>query len=365
MKQPGRSVDDDDSVRTARLAGLRWVSDDSPGLTRRRAGTGFSYRDADGNTVRDRATLDRVRMLAIPPAYRDVWICALDNGHLQATGRDARGRKQYRYHPDWSEVRGHGKFDRIVAFATALPRLRRALGRDLKLPGMQRDKVLAIVVSLMAQTFVRVGNDSYTRSNGSFGLTTLRNRHFELVRGGRARLKFRGKSGQEQEIELDDAKLTALVRKVQQLPGQALFQYIDDDGERHGVDSGMVNDYLRAAMGGAFTAKDFRTWGGTLMAFRRFAAMPLPEGRKGGDPSERALATQEKIVIADVADALGNTVAVCRKAYIDPVLYEAWRDGGLRRAAGNARGERQWESAALKLLRQRHRKRPAGKPLSK
>jgi len=364
MKPKRGSAIDDDNVRAARLAGLRWVSDASPGLSRRRAGKGFSYRDADGNVVRDRATLERVRMLAIPPAYRDVWICALDNGHLQATGRDARGRKQYRYHPDWSEVRGHGKFDRIVAFATALPRLRRALRRDLKLPGLQRDKVLAIVVSLMAQTFVRVGNDSYTRSNGSFGLTTLRNRHFELIRG-RARLKFRGKSGQEQEIELDDAKLSTLVRKVQQLPGQALFQYVDDDGERRGVDSGMVNDYLREAMGGPFTAKDFRTWGGTLMAFRRFAAMPLPEGRQDDAPSERALATQEKIVIADVADALGNTIAVCRKAYIDPVLYEAWRDGSLQRVAGDARGARQWEAAALKLLRQRHRGRKPGKPLSK
>lgn len=346
---------DNDNVRAAREAGLRWVNDTQPGLSRRRAGTGFSYRDADGRPVRDRGTLDRIRMLAIPPAYRDVWICALDNGHLQATGRDARGRKQYRYHPDWSEVRGHGKFDRIVAFATALPKLRRALQRDLKLPGLQRDRVLAIVVSLMAQTFVRVGNDSYTRSNGSFGLTTLRNRHFELVRGGRARLRFRGKSGQDQEIELDDAKLTALVRKVQQLPGQALFQYVDDEGERHGVDSGMVNDYLREAMGGAFTAKDFRTWGGTLMAYRRFAAMPLPENPRGGPPSERALATQEKLVIADVADALGNTVSVCRKAYIDPVLYGAWRDGSLQRAAGMARGERQWEASCLKLLRQKHR----------
>ncbi|MET0329785.1 MAG: DNA topoisomerase IB [Luteimonas sp.] len=346
---------DPDSVRAARAAGLRWVSDEQPGLSRRRAGKGFSYRDADGHAVRDRATLDRVRMLAIPPAYRDVWICAAANGHLQATGRDARGRKQYRYHADWSEARGLGKFDRIVAFASALPQLRRALRRDLGLPGLQRDKVLAIVVSLMAQTFVRVGNDSYTRSNGSFGLTTLRNRHFELVRGGRARLKFRGKSGQEQDIELDDARLTSLVRKVQQLPGQALFQFLDDDGARHGIDSGMVNDYLREAMGGAFTAKDFRTWGGTLMAFRRFAAMPLPEGRRGNAPGERALAKQEKIVIADVADALGNTVSVCRKAYIDPVLYPAWRDGSLQDVAATARGARQWESACLKLLRRRHR----------
>ncbi|WP_394002063.1 DNA topoisomerase IB [Luteimonas sp. WGS1318] len=345
----------DDPVRIARLAGLRWVSDTEPGLRRIRAGKGFAYRDPDGRAVRDAATLDRARRLAVPPAYTDVWICARENGHLQATGRDARGRKQYRYHPDWSEVRGDGKFDRIVAFATALPKLRRALRRDLGLPGLPRDKVLAIVVSLMAQTFVRVGNDSYTRSNGSFGLTTLRNRHFELARAGRARLKFRGKSGQEQEITLDDAKLARLVRKVQQLPGQALFQYLDDDGERRGIDSGMVNDYLREAMGGPFTAKDFRTWGGTLMAFRRFAAMPLPEGRQGREPSERALATQEKIVVADVADALGNTVAVARKAYIDPVLYVAWRDGSLQRAAGNARGARQWEGACLKLLRRKHR----------
>lgn len=345
----------DDAARIARLAGLRWVSDTEPGLRRIRAGKGFAYRDPDGKPVRDADTLERARKLAVPPAYTDVWICARANGHLQATGRDARGRKQYRYHADWSEVRGDGKFDRIVAFATALPRLRRALGRDLKLPGMPRDKVLAIVVSLMAQTFVRVGNDSYTRSNGSFGLTTLRNRHFELARAGRARLKFRGKSGQEQEITLDDAKLTRLVRKVQQLPGQALFQYLDDDGERHGIDSGMVNDYLRDAMGGPFTAKDFRTWGGTLMAFRRFAAMPLPEGKQGRDPSERALAMQEKIVVADVADALGNTVSVARKAYIDPVLYVAWRDGTLQRAAGNARGARQWEGACLKLLRRQHR----------
>ncbi|WP_101926366.1 MULTISPECIES: DNA topoisomerase IB [Luteimonas] len=344
-----------DPVRIARAAGLRWVSDTEPGIRRVRAGKGFAYRDPDGKAVRDADTLARARRLAVPPAYTDVWICARPNGHLQATGRDARGRKQYRYHPDWSEVRGDGKFDRIVAFATALPRLRRALRRDLKLPGLPRDKVLAIVVSLMAQTFVRVGNDSYTRSNGSFGLTTLRNRHFELARAGRARLKFRGKSGQEQEITLDDARLAKLVSTVQQLPGQALFQYLDDDGERHGIDSGMVNDYLREAMGGPFTAKDFRTWGGTLMAFRRFAAMPLPEGKQGREPSERALATQEKIVVADVADALGNTVAVCRKAYIDPVLYAAWRDGRLQRAAGDARGARKWENAALKLLRRAHR----------
>lgn len=346
---------DHENVLAAREAGLRWVCDSQPGLRRQRAGKGFCYRDADGRLVRDRATLDRVRKLAIPPAYRDVWICALPNGHLQATGRDARGRKQYRYHPDWSEVRGLGKFDRIVAFGAALPRLRRALGRDLKLPHLQREKVLAIVVSLMKQTLVRVGNDSYTRSNGSFGLTTLRNRHFELVRTGRARLRFKGKSGQLQDIPLDDARLCRLVRNCQQLPGQQLFQYLDDDGECRAVDSGMVNDYLRDAMGGPFTAKDFRTWGATLLAFQRFAATALPQGRGGRPPSERALAVQEKAVIADVAQALGNTVSVCRTAYIDPVLYTAWRDGSLHRAAASARGPRQWEAALLGLLRRRHR----------
>ncbi|MCD9029680.1 DNA topoisomerase IB [Luteimonas sp. BDR2-5] len=338
----------------ARAAGLRWVSDAEPGIRRVRAGKGFSYRLPDGAPVRDADTLARVRRLAVPPAYTRVWICLRADGHLQATGRDARGRKQYRYHPDWSAVRGDGKFDRIVAFGAALPRLRRALRRDLALPGYPRAKVLAIVVSLMAQTLVRVGNDSYTRSNGSFGLTTLRNRHFELARAGRARLKFRGKSGQPQEIVLDDARLCRLVRKVQQLPGQALFQYVDDDGAQCGIDSGMVNDYLRDAMGEGFTAKDFRTWGGTLLAFRRFAATPLPEGRTGHPPGERALAAAEKQVIAEVADALGNTVAVCRKAYIDPVLYAAWRDGSLQRTAASARGARQWEQAALKLLRRRH-----------
>ncbi|KLJ02512.1 DNA topoisomerase [Luteimonas sp. FCS-9] len=343
------------SIEAARAAGLRWVCDRDPGLRRRRAGKGFSYRDPDGGIVRDRDTLARIRQLAIPPAYTDVWICRHANGHLQATGRDARGRKQYRYHPDWSTTRGMGKFDRIVAFGEALPRLRRALRRDLALPGMPREKVLAIVVSLLSQTLIRVGNDTYTRSNGSFGLTTLRNRHFERAKAGGARLRFRGKSGQAQDIALDDARLCRLVRRCQQLPGQALFQYLDEDGECRGVDSGMVNDYLREAMGEAFTAKDFRTWGGTALAFRRFAALPLPTGRNGGPPSERALALQEKQVIADVAATLGNTVSVCRKAYVDPVLYPAWRDGSLQRAAANARGPRQWEQATLGLLRRAHR----------
>lgn len=351
----------DTAVRTAKRAGLMYVSDAMPGIVRKRSGKGFAYRRANGRPVRDEATLARIRKLAIPPAYTDVWICATPRGHLQATGRDARGRKQYRYHAQWDAVRGDGKFDRIVAFGSALPKLRRALRRDLKLTGLPREKVLAIVIALMGGTLMRVGNDAYARDNGSFGLTTLRNRHIEFLRGGRARLSFRGKSGQAHEVALDDARLVKLVRACQQLPGQALFQYIDDDGKRQPVDSGKVNDYLRAAMGEDFTAKDFRTWGGTLLAFQLFAATPLPEPLRGDAPSEQALAAAQNGVMGEVARSLGNTVAVCRKAYIDPALYAAWRDGSLLRAATTAKGARQWEQAALRFLRRAHRTGPSRK----
>ncbi len=266
-------------------AGLLYVSDADPGIARRRAGKGFSYRTADGRIVRDRATLDRIRALAIPPAYTEVWICATARGHLQATGRDARRRKQYRYHPRWQQARGEGKFERIVAFGRALPRLRRRLRDDLKRPGFPREKVLAIVVSVLAETLVRVGNDEYARSNRSYGLTTLKGRHVEFLRGGRARLRFRGKSGLEHDLEIDDARLVKLVRGCQELPGQALFQYRDDAGTVLPVASGDVNDYLREAMGAGFTAKDFRTWGGTLLAFRELAAMPWPRSPPTGTPA--------------------------------------------------------------------------------
>ncbi|KAG1204559.1 hypothetical protein G6F35_011994 [Rhizopus arrhizus] len=245
--------------QAARAAGLRYVDDTQPGIGRRRAGKGFSYRDADGHAVRDAATLHRIRALAIPPAYTAVWICAHANGHLQATGRDARGRKQYRYHADWAKERDAGKFDRIIAFGEAIPSLRRRLSRDLKRPGFPREKVLAMVVALLADTLVRAGNETYAQQNRSFGLTTLRNRHLELLRGGRVRMRFRGKSGQLQEVTVGDRRLGLLVRRLQQLPGQALFQYRDDDGALQPVDSGAVNDYLREVMGEDFTAKDFRT----------------------------------------------------------------------------------------------------------
>ncbi|TGY33148.1 DNA topoisomerase IB [Stenotrophomonas maltophilia] len=340
----------------ARQAGLRYVSDDQPGIARRRAGKGFSYRDADGAAVRDAATLARIRALAIPPAYTAVWICAQANGHLQATGRDARGRKQYRYHADWSRVRGDGKFDRVIAFGMALPALRRRLRRDLALPGFPRDKVLAIVVALLADTLVRIGNAAYARDNRSYGLTTLRNHHLALVRGGRAQMRFRGKSGQAHEVDVDDRRLVQLIRRCQQLPGQALFQYRDDDGSVQPVDSGQVNDYLHDAMGEDFSAKDFRTWGGTVAALRQLAATALPE-----PSSERALAALQNQVVGAVAALLGNTPAVCRKAYIDPCVFDGWRAGQLNRLAG-LRGDRQWEQATLRFLKAARRRDRAGPP---
>ncbi|WP_328230382.1 MULTISPECIES: DNA topoisomerase IB [Lysobacter] len=341
--------------RAARAAGLRYVNDGEPGIARRRAGRGFAYRNARGKPVRAAKTLERIRALAIPPAYTEVWICANARGHLQATGRDARGRKQYRYHPQWRSVRDEGKFERVIAFGRALPALRRRVRRDLKLPGFPREKVLAMVVAVMAQTLLRIGNDEYARSNRSFGLTTLRNRHVEFLRGGRARFRFRGKGGQAHEVELDNARLTRLVRACQQLPGQALFQYRDDDGRVQPVDSGAVNAYLHEAMGADFTAKDFRTWGGTLAAFRRLAHLPLPAPARGGAPSERALASLQNEVIGEVARALRNTPSVCRKAYIDPAVFAGWREGRLGRYAQDARGELQWERAALRFLTQSRR----------
>ena len=339
----------DPAIASAREGGLVYVSDEEPGLRRRRAGNGFRYVDPAGRAVRDAATLQRVRALAIPPAYRDVWICPHPDGHLQATGRDARGRKQYRYHARWREVRDREKFGRIEAFGAALPRLRRRLRRDLALPGFPRPKVAAMVVAVMADTLVRIGNAGYARENRSYGLTTLRNQHVRFLRGGRARFRFRGKGGVEHDIVLDDARLAGLVRRCQQLPGQHLFQYRDDAGAVQPVDSGTVNDYLREAMGEAFTAKDFRTWGGTLAAIRLLAELPWNED----GASARALAALRKSVETEVARQLGNTPAVCRKSYIDPRVYRAWERGWLARASAGVRGPRQWEALALRLLRRR------------
>ena len=345
------------ALKSAAAGGLVYVSDVEPGLRRRRAGTGFSYFDAEGHRVRDAATLARIRSLAIPPAYRDVWICTRANGHLQATGRDARGRKQYRYHPHWKQVRDSDKFDRVIAFGAALPHLRLRLRRDLARSGLGREKVSAMVVAVLADTLLRIGNDEYARGNRSYGLTTLRNRHVEFLRDGRAKLRFRGKGGLEHDVVLDDARLTRLMRRCQQLPGQMLFQYRDEDDAIQPVDSGLVNDYLRDAMGGDFTAKDFRTWGGTVLAVRLLAGHAVAR-KEDGQPAAQAIVTVRNAVIAEVAQLLGNTPAICRKSYIDPVVFECWEGGSLQRATAQARGQRQWEQAALRLLRRAHRSAP-------
>lgn len=324
-----------DEAHAAASAGLQYVDATDVGIRRAGCSPRFMYMRDDGTRVTEQRTLDRIRQLAIPPAYVNVWICAHENGHLQATGRDARGRKQYRYHARWRSIRDRGKFDRVVEFGRALPRLRRKLRRDLATRGMSCAKVLALLLSVMAETLMRVGNDYYSRENNSYGLTTLRNRHVRPYRG-RLYFHYRGKSGQIRDTHLDDKRLIRLVRRIQQLPGQRLFQYIDEEGVLHPIDSSMVNDYLRDATGGSFTAKDFRTFGGTVQAAAVLARTPLPDG---GDSAQRsALAAAVK----GVARILGNTPAVCRNSYIHPGVFAAWLNGRLHaaipeRAAGHPR----------------------------
>jgi DNA topoisomerase IB len=343
------SLIDSDEKAHAKTAGLIYVCDTDQGITRCRRGKSFHYLGVDGKRIDDADVLARIASLAIPPAYTAVWVCTNERGHLQATGRDARMRKQYRYHPNWRSMRDRGKFERVVEFAQTLPKLRRRLKRDLALPGLPREKVLALVVSLLEETMIRVGNDSYARENHSFGLTTLRSRHVQ-ARKGRLEFRFRGKSGQFREVELDDKRLVRAIRRVQQLPGQRLFQYIDDQGQRQPVDSGMVNDYLREATGGEFTAKDFRTWGGTVQAIAILARTPLPE--TGG---ERAIKSTLAEAVKEVAAILGNTPAVCRASYIHPQVFAGWLDGTLHRMVPEATGRfpRQLESRSLTFLRKR------------
>jgi DNA topoisomerase-1 len=296
--------------------GLVYISDDAPGIRRVRRGRGFAYRDASGAWLNDRATLQRIRSLAVPPAYSGVWICARPDGHLQATGRDARGRKQYRYHPAFRALREGSKFDRLAAFGRALPRLRAQVERDLAAASTSgpptRAVVLATIVRLLDTTFVRVGNDEYARSNRSFGLTTLRRRHAG-VQGSVLRLSFRGKSGRQHEVRVDDARVTRIVRRCQQLPGQELFRFVDAEGVARSVGSGDVNDYLEQACGERFTAKDFRTWHGSVQALQLLCAAATEDRAQG---LQRTLPL--KPVIAEVAQRLGNTPAVCRKSYIHP-----------------------------------------------
>ena len=303
-------------------AGLVYVSDSDPGIRRLRKGKAFAYIKADEKPLVAAAELARIARLAIPPAYEEVWICANPRGHLQATGRDARRRKQYRYHPEWRLLRDGAKFERMIEFGEALPRLRLRLRRDLALPGLPREKVLAVIVSLLDATWLRIGNDEYARDNNSYGLTTLKNRHVQFIRDGRLLFRFRGKGGADHEIAVDDKRLVKLVRRCHQLPGQRLFQYVDEDGGHHPIDSDQVNAYLRDAMGADFTAKDFRTWGATLHAITLLARTPLPEV-----PSERALKSEIAEVVKQVAAKLRNTPAVCRKSYINPAVFDSWREG--------------------------------------
>src|SRR5438552_2760071 len=279
-----------DPVESARAARLRYVADLSPGIRRRRVGKGFGYAASDGRPIRDAETLGRIRRLAIPPAWTDVWICPDPRGHLQATGRDARGRKQYRYHARWREVRDAVKYDRMLAFAQVLPKIRERSDRDLERSGMPREKVLAAIVRLLEETRIRVGNEEYRKENGSFGLTTLRDRHVDVI-GAQVRFNFKGKSGKQHKVKLQDRRLARIVKRLQEVPGQELFTYLDDDGEAHAVQSDDVNDYLREITGDDFTAKDFRTWAGTLQPLAPLAAPAWPRPEVLGGALRRRAST--------------------------------------------------------------------------
>jgi DNA topoisomerase-1 len=341
-----------DPVESARFAGLRYVTPELPGIRRRRAGKGFAYYNPDGSLLRDRAALARIRALALPPAWRSVWICARPDGHLQAVGVDARGRKQYRYHARWREVRDETKYNRMVLFGSLLPRVRERVEAHLALPGLPREKVLATVLRLLEATLIRVGNEEYARANRSFGLTTLQNRHVE-IHGARVMFSFRGKSGVRHTIPLRDRRLARILARCRDLPGYELFQYVDVDGSLQRVDSADVNAYLRELSGEDFTAKDFRTWAGTVLAAAALRELPVD----GPDAERKRLVAG---AIAQVAERLGNTPSVCRKCYVHPEVIGAYLDGSLaslRRegevdaaVAGALRAD---EGAVLRLLEAR------------
>ncbi len=334
-----------DEVRSAEEAGLRYVVPKGPGIKRRRAGAGFVYLDSNNRPVRDPQILARIRSLVIPPAWSSVWICPSPNGHIQAIGWDAKGRKQYRYHPEYRAARDLAKFDRMRAFGKVLPRIRRIVGRDLRLRGMPKRKVLAAVVKLLETTFIRIGNEEYAEENGSFGLTTLRNQHVEVL-GGLLKFRFRGKSGQQHEIKLEDKRLARIVRRCKDIPGSSLFEYIDEEGKPQSLESGDVNEYLRSITHGEFTAKDFRTWGGTCLA-AEFLLKQLPEI---DSPTKAALVE----VVKNVACKLGNKPATCRKYYIHPLILETFEAGTLRNFAEKFKDSRSnylSEQLVLSLLK--------------
>ncbi len=337
-----------DPVAAAKAAGLRYVSDAMPGIKRIARGKHFAYVAPDGKEITDEKDLARIKSLAVPPAYADVWICPLENGHLQATGRDARGRKQYRYHKRWREIRDETKYGRMIAFAQALPAIRKRVEADLALAGLPREKVLATVVQLLESTAIRVGNDEYAKDNGSFGLTTLQNKHAK-VQGSTVRFSFRGKSGVRHAIDLRDNRLARIIRKCQDLPGQQLFEYVDDDGATRAIDSSDVNDYIRAISDEEFSAKDFRTWLGTVTCASLLAQLEAAETQ-----TERKQRLTD--VIKDVAQRLGNTPAVCRKCYVHPEVVDAYLEHGAISAPAAMRhtdGLLPDEVFVLALLRER------------
>jgi DNA topoisomerase-1 len=343
-----------DPVVSAQVVGLRYVSDGMPGIKRESRGKDFRFRHANGKIIHDKETLSRIKSLVIPPAWTEVWICAEPDGHLQATGRDDRKRKQFRYHPRWREIRDETKYARMIVFAQALPKIRARVKKDLKLPGLPRNKVLATVVRLLEVSLIRVGNDEYARENNSFGLTTMRDKHVD-VHGSKLRFHFRGKSGKWHDVDINDRGLAKIVERCQDLPGQELFQFVDDNGERRAVKSEDVNEYLREISGQDFTAKDFRTWAGTVLA-----AMALREFEKFDTKAQ----AKKNVVAAieSVAAKLGNTPAVCKKCYVHPDVLDSYLEGTLvetlkqraeKRIARSLRGLPPEEAAVLALLQQR------------
>ncbi|MGI0017471.1 MAG: DNA topoisomerase IB, partial [Nitrosotalea sp.] len=344
-------------VQAAQDAGLIYTSDSEPGIRRVRKGRGFAYVNFNKAQVRDAATLDRIRSLAVPPAWKDVWICAMPRGHLQATGRDERGRKQFRYHPRWRETRDADKYARLVGFANALPRIRARVARDLRLQGLPREKVIATIVKLLETTFARVGNEEYARENGSFGLTTLRNRHVKVT-GATVRFLFRGKSGRDHQLGVTDRRVAIVIQRCEELPGQMLFQYLDENGERGLVTSDDVNSYLRETTGADFTAKDFRTWAGTLLA--ACALRDVARFESETEAKRNVLAA-----IDSVARRLGHTRAVCRRAYVHPAVIDTYLEGSLDSALDPEHAARRGrltaeEMALLAFLKRSTRRRKGG-----
>ncbi|HEX6483018.1 MAG TPA: DNA topoisomerase IB [Ktedonobacteraceae bacterium] len=351
------ACDANDPIETAKAAGLRYVTDASPGIQRKRIGKNFSYIGLNGKPIRDPAELQRIKSLGIPPAWTNVWICPNPNGHIQATGRDAKGRKQYRYHPRWREVRDGTKYDRMTSFAENLPKLRERITRDLSLSGLPREKLLATLVRLLDTTLIRIGNEEYARENNSYGLTTMRHEHVD-VSGTKVEFHFRGKSGKEHVIDVKDRQLAKIVKRCQELPGHELFEYIDEKGELRKVESSDVNDYLHEITGQSFSAKDFRTWGGAVSVTRTLQEI-------GGFDTQTQAKKNVVQAIKEAAQELGNTPAICRKCYVHPAIIDAYMDGSLlnflklhadQEKKPSKEGLRSEESVVLAFLEQEAKK---------